>query len=285
MIAAHMWTPQPVFHVITTFHMPVLFIISGYLDKNKDLYNTLKSLVTPVVFWSIICFVYTAIKDTSLLTTRLIEYSSEGKGGYFVGVWFIEALLLIKIVSYLSDGKYLKYISLFCIATMAVFPFHGNHIWNLYPMRFFSAFPFFWLGMVLRKKMYNAGWKRVPMIIAGLTILIIMQFDGYHNMHSNNFGISYITFFMGASVISLGLFTLCSYLKRNDFVETLSTGTILILGIHGILLDFLTPLLPGKLWPISYIIIPISIIIICYPIIKLSLKYCPLALGKYPRQA
>lgn len=277
MVSAHMWMPKSLAILIYTFHMPCLFIISGILHKSHKISNIFFSNFVPVVIFSLITLIYKIINHNAENIIYL-DYNQNFGSGLFTGVWFIEALFLIKIIYELCDKRILKWIFYFCLVLLTIYPYIKSSIWDYYPMRFFSCFPFYYVGTKLKgielKKTY---------IVFGFIALILLYIDGQHSLRCNGFGFSYLSFLAGATLVSLGLFTTCSYLKNNDFISTLSSGTILILGIHGILINVLTPLLMGKLWPVSYIIIPIEIIFICYIMIKLCLKYCPWSIGKVPK--
>ncbi len=88
----------------------------------------------------------------------------------------------------------------------------------------------------------------------------------------------FVYYFVGI-VISMLLLYLCSVLftRRNGLIELVSKGTILILGLHVVLIDGL--IFPFHQSTISSVICSIVVMVICILLISAVSKYMPIALG------
>ena len=100
-------------------------------------------------------------------------------------------------------------------------------------------------------------------------------YNGNADIWIHDFGKNYIIFFINAIIASLLLFNLCRKIKINRVVVLLSTGTLVILGLHDPILQILSLIIQT-----CYLLNSIIVMCICYFAIKLILKYCPIILGK-----
>jgi len=283
-----MWMPRSYAILIYTFHMPLLFMVSGYLHKNHSILHVVKSLWIPVVLISL-SMLFFNIAEISIKGGKIIDYirnlvwldyRDDFGSGLFTGVWFIEALFLCRIFL-LFFRTYYIHVAIVCIVIMSLFPLLESDIWHYYPMRFFSCFPFVALGIWLKERQWNPSYISWKEISIGIVIFLwAWLVDGGHSLHCNSFGYSYISFFISSVATSAILAKICIMLPECRFVTTISVGTLFILGTHSIMIEYLTPFLPGKLWNVSYFIIPITIVLIDYFLIMFCLNHCPILLGK-----
>ena len=104
------------------------------------------------------------------------------------------------------------------------------------------------------------------------------------DMSSNVFGdFGYFPFFAGAVSGSILFFGLCSRFKSGSVLTSLSTGTLVVLGLHWPVFRFVGPIvrrlhLPGSLLPALLITIPT--LAVCLLAIVFSKRHCPALLGK-----
>ena len=291
MVAAHMWMPRSLAILIYTFHMPLLFMVSGYLYKDHSLMDTIKSLWIPVALISCVMLIlqiadwwisgggiYDYIRNVTWL-----DYRDDSGSGLFTGVWFIEALFICRVILHFFKRYYL-YIGLGCLTLMSLFPLLKSEVWHYYPMRFFSCFPFVSLGIWLKERNWTpTSITRKGFVIGLFIFLWAWLIDGQHSLRCNTFGWSYISFFISSVAASVVLAKVCTLLPENGFVRIISVGTLFILGTHMQMIGKLIPYLPGRLWNVSYMIIPMMIAFIDYFLIKICLRYCPVLLGKVKR--
>lgn len=292
-IIGHGWnTPQWLTYLICSFHMPFFFIISGYLYKPRDIISSLASFVIPVLFFTFITYFYSffLLEDCSFheyyQKTAIWGYSASTGTGCFAGIWFIQVLLTIRLLLGDIPGlnfirKYYKIISVIIVFVVGIISTYQDHYDGLFMLYAIPSFPFVAIGIYLKEKKWSPQqlrWKYViPMAIL---FIIISQVNKGYSIYKCNFGYSYYIFFIVALMGCFSLFKICSIWRCNDFVKTSSVGTILILPLHQLMYWNLTNLLPGKFYDFEYIIIPVILMIIYYPIIKVIYCYCPLLLGK-----
>ena len=292
MIVGH-WRTSGLLHTyIYSFHMPALFVISGFLYKPHSWKRTVVSLGIPVLFFSLINLIYLVAMGRIVLGYYSIRdlffsffhYRYGLSNGLYCGDWFIWALFAIRLLyGDLFKGliKYYLPISSVMVVYMAMEMklwtvdtiFRGWFIGRLVP-----CMPFFCLGFYLKDKEWkpeNVSIKAiVSLCIFALTLPLI---NGNCGLLENAFGISYLVFCINAMLTTLLLFIISFYIQSNSFFETISKGTLLILGIHMPLLELVEQAIPSIMSFLS----PFIVIAICYYPIKWLNSSCPLLLGKY----
>ena len=101
--------------------------------------------------------------------------------------------------------------------------------------------PFMMFGIYLKEQgqrfllLNNKSLLMMAFIYIGLT-----YYNGNTEIWAHNFGKSYIIFFINAIIASLLLYNLCKKIKDNRVVVLLSTGTLVILGLHDSILQILS---------------------------------------------
>ena len=150
--------------------------------------------------------------------------------------------------------------------------FHGWYIGRMVP-----SMPFFCVGFLLNDKKWNPSQLPKPyLLFLGLLFIILPIMNGNCSINSNVFGLSYILFFINASISSFFIFEFSSHIPSIKFITTIAKGTLLVLGAHMPIMKALDLILP--LFFHDYI--PLLVLPICYyPIIWLD-KNCPIFLGR-----
>ena len=120
MIVGHCSYWKEMVGYISSFHMPLFFIVSGYFYKNSfNLSKNIKKTLKPTIIITLLCCaIYLMANNIDLATKRLLglcfpdsfylkEYSWINLGA----TWFIPALFWCKLISHyvvrLSNGKYI----------------------------------------------------------------------------------------------------------------------------------------------------------------------------------
>ncbi|MDD4819473.1 MAG: acyltransferase family protein [Flavobacteriales bacterium] len=252
-------------YFIYSFHMPLFFIISGYLfhmptdnKYSKYLKNNVKSLLVPYLIFGLFSIMYVA--SSQYLKTQDIQdwFIMKSLGGLFLGIahnteytimnyvalWFLPALFVVRQIYYFicRFKAYKKVIICILGITIAgIFKYYG------YLMPFsigaaLSALPFFFFGNFLSSSKYmdylNKGKKQfiVVLIISLVTLCVSFHFssgmtDIASSSTTNNL---FLYLLMGISG-SLMVFSFCFLLNniKLNFIQTVSEGTLLIMCIHG----------------------------------------------------
>lgn len=286
------------------FHMPAFFIISGYLYKSHPITRTIKQLFIPVLFFSAINLVYKLCMNIltqkgienflNLLTKCWQPYIYTNDGNYtslFPGVWFIIVLFFCRMLMgdlkiFSINPKFDLYLALLCITVVVIFTFIPSYdkILNIYIVKTIVCLPFMLLGRLF-KQFKNCLKKKFYLLIPLLTLYVLLTyFNGPIDIYSSQFGKSVVIMYMNAFLASVAFFMLCFHLKifKSSF-ELLSKGTLLILGLHQIILSV------GKILIykagieesiLASLLLSFVVLLVCMPLIKFSINRYPWIIGK-----
>jgi len=293
MVVGH-WTNNSILLMyIYSFHMPALFVISGFLYKPHPWKRTIISFGVPVVFYSLInigvLLLIGELKFNSLFSRdvffRFFHYRFGLGDGFFMGDWFIWSLLGLRLL--FGDIKKTSFFKKYYIAVsiiVIIYMSFESYLISIdtlfrgwYISRLIPSLPFFCFGFFLKDNKWNPlclSLNRV--LILCLLFILIPIINGMCSINSNEYGLSYMIFYINAIVSTIFMFTISVNLPSNQFATTISKGTMLILGLHVPIMKILNGILPQY----CDIIIPFLTIFICFYPIRWLDKYCPLLLGK-----
>lgn len=293
MVVGH-WTSNDVLiKYIYSFHMPALFIISGYLYKPRPWHKTFLSFGVPVAFYSLLnlCFLV-AIREIPVSSIcskemffRFFHYRYGLGDGLYMGDWFIWALLGLRLlfgdIKYFSlFRKYFYIIGACVILYMSI----ESYLLNIdrvfrgwYIGLFIPSLPFFCLGFLLKDNKWNPNTvSNSCLFLLFILFLLMPMLNGLCSINSHEYGYSYAIYFINASASTLLVFVISYRIPSTRFCTVISKGTLLILGIHMPLIKILNGLLPLNF---SYAV-PVVVLILCYFPIKWLDKWCPPLLGR-----
>ena len=295
MIVGH-WTKNEILLTyIYSFHMPTLFIVSGYLYKPRFFLNTIISFAIPYIIFSLFNLIVELLlgitsTDSIFLPDfifRIVHYRYGLGNSLFIGDWFLWALIGLRFI--FGDIPLLKplrkhylIIAIVCSIYMNFESFlisidtifHGYYIGRMIPSLLFFCFGFY---------LKDIQWNPVSVtprtiIFMILAFIVLPILNNAHGINDNDFGYSYCLYAFIAILTTLLLFTLSSKLPPIEFVKTISRGTLVVLGSHIPILHILQYSLPET---VSFLF-PFITIIFCYLIIVICEKYFPVLLGKSP---
>lgn len=301
-ILGHFYTSYKSY--IYAFSAPLFFIVSGFLTyKESDIKKFTKkcvdNLIIPVLLILIINFVwdmcihYTQTKLTDLFT-RIVNSAIGMHGinqrGQGLGTcWFVYTLLVLKIIHQLFSLKIQK-ILLIALPVTAMILHHyelslGNAVVNTT-----IAYPFWYIGLVLKQRQeyfQNISHIELKENLALLISAVLLYVTGRYNhtpwMYINEYGSSMFLFITGALAGTFIIYYISKridkYTKDKKYIRLLSSGSIIILGVHFILIDclHLCNATGQGLKPIAYSLI---IILMFIPINVFFKKYFPIIFGK-----
>lgn len=299
------------YNVIYSFHMPFFFFISGILFSTKEMpfslfvKDKIKKLIVPYFLLNLLCvvlcvplYLYPEVFPTSNYHDFVPDVCTlvDGELGsaFSRPSWFLLSLFIVMLMSYWAV-KLKTYwqlliagigVGLTYIATIYEIPLNLDTI----P----GGFVFFLMGYIMRNQMR----KTTPLnkwVLLGLTIIIVALHICLA-IFNGKVAINHIigtTVWLYWIVAVIGIMALCMFANTvsthththsKRFVQIISTGTILILCIHEILIDytmdfflvnhsFHIPLL------IREMILATVIIVLCVPIIMFMQRYCPILIG------
>lgn len=291
-----------------TFQMPLFFFLSGYLHKNTGTFiHALKkywiTLIIPYFLFQIIFYPYWFIVQKydghpiSNIHTAFIEPLLNCLIGIPINgvTWFLVALLIIKLyANYILPKKnsiIWSIISCIIVLTTRYFMYMDNDTikisFAIDSMLLF--FPFFFIGYFMN------GYSILNKISHKNRILYLLLFATFLasviliESPCSSYKYSLLSFYLkGMSGILFTLF-LCMKLNhiKSDIVYTISTGTILIFGLHWMFIgsfNFLVKQIAGIQGEIQYptliaLLIALGIVFINYFIILFCKKHFPIIVG------
>lgn len=286
---------------VYAFHMPAFFIISGFLYKPHSWWKTLKSFGIPILFFSAINLAFVVLKMElkgepvavgDLMAKITPPYWRCNFGEYislFRGVWFIVVLFFMRLfmgdIPFMSSvRKYTYWIIPALVLYMTLEPLFENYtsqFQEFYLYKVIGCLPLMMFGVVLKEHkarlMTLGNWMMLGLFVLYVTFVLI---NGSIEIWAYTFGKTYIGFYACALAGSLLFFNLCKRMKNHKIAETFSKGTLLILGLHSIILEICDKLFDILHLPHLCVVSSIIVMLLCYYPIRWSLKYCPSILGK-----
>lgn len=297
---------------IVIFHMPFFFFISGFLTKKefldkRTLEKYVYTLIIPYFFYNIIFYPYWVVR-------HIIDYPTAGwydflkpiigvfmlqhKTAYFESLngvtWFISSLLIMKLfLSICNKYKYGKiFLTIIVIldAILYIFNEHYRYCTDLPFVGFTRCLPFFILGHLCKQKnIIKDKPHNYDLIIS--TCGICLSLFTYCLLKGHGILQYGICFWITCLSAISGIFSLCKLLDRFHFtiIDNISIGTIVIMGLHWILIGVTNYSLSKMLHIVNGITYPwyiaislaLTYIAFLYPIIILIKNRHPLLLGKW----
>lgn len=227
--------------------MPVFFFLSGYLyRRHEDVFideikSNVRSLIVPFFLLSILAgiitipiFCYTG--NLSVLYQRVYETLIGSGNGLAGPAWFLWCLFWIKFIGWFAFQS--KYTFFYVIASIALAYTIGSFVYFDVSSAF-AAFPFFFLGWVVKRKNYiqivkRNYWFLILMITAPL-LYFTNKLMGSVSIYSLQFGnYPYLYYFETI----LGIVAFLSFIqvtgnRDSVIVQTISRISILIMALHS----------------------------------------------------
>lgn len=154
MVICHAGLNGPLRDIIYQFHMPVFFIISGYLYHSRTIKKELVSFGIPVIFLGAINILYKFIVEGSdwnqfysIVKFSFVSLLFATKFTLFRGVWFIVVLFLLRL---LFSFNAIYRIRLFLLIIISVILSFVSFQSGFIPSRILPALPFFVLGTYVK---------------------------------------------------------------------------------------------------------------------------------------
>jgi fucose 4-O-acetylase-like acetyltransferase len=261
---AHLPIPKEIYSFINSFHMPLFFLITGYLLSTENIsfknffIKKLRTLLIPYFVFVAISFIFWYFVGR--------KYGDDVSSGHTPAKYFIGALLAIPSKEYLGFNLPLWFLpSLFCSEILfywirrfcvrysfllVIFCFGAGILlkeMNLFRLPFgidvsLHALLFIQTGKWLKEKdlinQYICRRNKITQIIFSVVFLSLTIFISYLNQahgailmyecHFNN----YLLFIAGAFTGSLFILYLSNYICNSRLFDFYGRNTILILGLH-----------------------------------------------------
>ncbi len=296
---------QLVSQFIYSFHMMFFFFLSGMLCSNKlsirVLIKDFRFLIVPYFTYGFIILLFRLLCKRTFEVQIIWPYIKNLLSGVDIEVgpiWFLPALFICKqmfmIIKVVKNRSVCLY---YLCAFFSFFPvlFIDKKNLNLF---FFAdsamaGLPFFILGheclslfnLISHQRCLKHYLLSVSFCVISALLCVI---NGHVSLGGCSIGNSLILYYMGAlfAIFSISMLSMQISKYELPFVTTISRGTIVILGLHGIpltMLNYYIPILLGfepTEYPFFIALLYSTITYcICYYLILILTKICPSPFG------
>ena len=233
MVAGHVYFGMYFDKFIHAFHMPLFFIISGFLYKKQDqsLYGALKEvgkkakrLLIPYVFFSIIAIIVWLLLDRPAgkdITKGLVSVIFVNTENFPVSgaLWFLTAMFFTYVFVLILDSlkyKWLRYVLLsFMVILGSIWKiiFNFRLPWGI-DVALVAIF-FFEIGSIIRRRMklLELRWFVCAMIFVVAAVLSMI--NRYVNMRTLTYAIIPLSLF-NAVALTVTLWNFCKWFKKCE---------------------------------------------------------------------
>lgn len=319
-IVIHSGIDKYIYDFIQLFFMPMFFIISGYLYKQKDFSQNMSK-----IFWGLLIpyliyqFTYLPLRVLNRIINHDMYFldvfpkcllgillgDSTETYSFFIPVcgtcWFILTMIQVRFfVNFLKlNLKNILLVSIICILILKILiTMKINLLFCL--DNTLMAIPFFLLGYLMQSVKFkclslnNNKYKILFIFLCFLILLLFYKYNGSFSMArvtNSLFNTKFLIItYLGALVGSFMLILFsCFFHKTNDFINTISKNTLFVIFFHWFLNFFISwsgyfklNILHSNIFINICMVLGISIInlIINYYAIKFLEKKAPVILGK-----
>jgi acyltransferase len=187
-IVGHLNFPMWLINYIYFFHMPFFVLISGMLYKERNidllLINSIKifkSYWIYGVFFMLFSFLLKPVNISSFIDFILVKPTSIFSINFFGIFWFLIALLIIKLITYLLKPNYINLFISLIISLIILYVNKYYFALNDFPFAFFQGIvllPFYYFGYLLKR----FEWFKIELyLLSTLVFLIGVFFMIEHN--------------------------------------------------------------------------------------------------------
>ena len=289
------------------------FFVSGYLTKPMiSQKETLKkygySLLIPYLIYNAIYYPYWMVKYNlehggisftdslkPIFGTILLQLNTDFSCELNGVTWFLPALFLMHwITDVCNRQKHGKSIMLF-LTIISIILYGANKCYHYAPFITYHGFIrclcFFFMGNLFQQAGYLKNLSFQKDLLIGTSTLLLSLGLFYWHIHEDIFILHIILYYVVNFFSVFGIIYLCRSLDnlRLHIVTLISIGTMLIFGLHRILIGLIDFSIEKAFYlsDISYdwhegIIIALTIEIILLPLVIWSQKRYPILLGKKP---
>lgn len=250
--------PWPAYRVLYAFHMPMFFIISGYLLKEDQLtmgfrpylQKLLLNLLPAYFAFAALGFLFwffamrhlgihgeSTIKPITLLIAIIYGSGVHDKTGLQPSVlWFFTCLITSQVIMYFVtkfSKMYFQIIAIFLLAWLGFFIRNRVLPWQLETS--LVAVGFIYLGRLCRQMDIMAAFHRhpinwaIPLLGVGLVCALS---NSTVDLRTSTFGTP-ILFYGAAVCLSLAIFSWAALINwESRLIRVLAKNTIIIFPIH-----------------------------------------------------
>lgn len=280
---------------IYLFHMPLFFMVSGYLyharPRKPELFSILYTIIFPYLIYNFIYLLPLPLGGTHNVedVINIFVGNQEQLSYLFIPLWFLVALSVIRLlcVSHID----VKITGSICIILSIIFNVALSEAENDYYQGGTSllCFPFFAIGHELRK-LTLPSWSttiKVSVSIFCVVLFVLISTiaggESYNVFHCRTGSSILLFYFVTSSMCVIFLILVfCIFNFQCKIIETLSNGTLLILATHLIIYWKIPQFTSPEL--LFQVVSLLIILFVSYWLIYYSERFCPVLIGKMKKK-
>lgn len=297
-IWGHFFSKGDVF--VFVFNLQVFCVISGFLYKKSPNWKTCLQkcfwqLLVPTVIMSFMMHIEAYLRNMALGTTYNIswpwffEWLLLGHRWCMGPCWYFYSLIVMRLImQLLPEKKWIYALGFLTLSCGALYLDHIGFEASNANINVLLCMPFFLIGVFLKplKQVFNSLHNYVMeltlLIISVVLVVLCAHWNGYVWMYLNHFGNNYVLYILGGMAGTVMLYVVSLWLSRlpyRNMAIILSKGSIVIIGLHIIIVRRLVEL-PNRMWG-EDVLWALGILMVFIPIIRLIELFCPVLLGRY----
>lgn len=205
--------------------------------------------------------------------------------------WYFYSLIVMRLIMQALPERKWVYALLFVVLSAGAMAlnYKGIEISNA-NANVLVCMPLFLMGVFLKPlkttltNLHHYVIECTLLVVAVALVWLCGQYNGYVWMYLCGYGNYYTLYIIGGMAGTLMLYVLSMWLSRlpyRSMVTTLSQGSILIIGLHIVIVRRLTEL-PDRMWG-EDMLMALLILIGFIPLILLAERFFPLLLGQHKK--
>lgn len=232
---------------ITTFYMPLFFILSGLFYRPVNIIQRLKNLLVPYFCFYVLAYLAYILK--SILKYEDIEWSNffvpffGGTIGYQNSpIWFLLSLSQISILA-IVFVKYMNKIIGFIVAFILAYlasccKGYFDHVPYYIDVSLISL-PFFLIGYYYKEQILQKIRVEHACCFAVLSVFFYILSPEFTNVSQNYLPQGYILYFVVSMMASLSVIGFCKYIRgyASFILGFLGENSLIILCSHMIVIS------------------------------------------------
>ncbi len=281
------------------FSVQVFCVISGFLYKKSPnwcicIQKCFWQLFVPTIIMSIIMQLDAYLRCLFMGTEYPIswpwffQWLLLGHRWCMGPCWYFYSLIVMRLIMQILPEKKWAYGILFMFVSAGVILWHQNGVEvSNANLNVLVCMPFFLIGVFLKplkdicSQLHNCFVESTLLIISIVGIVLCAHYNGCVWMYLCEYGNNYALFLIGGMEGSLMLYIVSLWLSRlpyRNMMMTLSRGSIVIIGLHIIIVRRLTEL-PNRMCGEDFVF-SLLILLLFVPLIRLMELFAPILLGR-----
>lgn len=282
------------------FSVQVFCVISGFLYKKSPNWKTciqkcFWQLLVPTFIMSVMMHLEAYFrclalgKQYEISWPWFFEWLLLGHRWCMGPCWYFYSLIVMRLIMQMIPEKKWIYAFLFiALSGGAIYLHHIGFEASNANINVLLCMPFFLIGVFLKPwrsafcSLHNYFFE-IALLILSITLVVLCgNYNGYVWMYLNGFGNNYLLYILGGMAGACLLYVISMWLSRLPYrfmIQTLSKGSILIIGLHIIIVRRFTEL-PDRMW-LEDFFLAILILLAFIPIIRLTELFFPFLLGRH----